>query len=86
MANMKPTSLSGKIIVVLMISTLSALLYREYTRLPPAQKQAAAVALSVGQPTNTKPTLSHTEYVIGPTEQYGSPAGSTEEAFAPQAF
>jgi hypothetical protein len=83
---MKLTSIATKIVLLVMISTLSGLLYAEYLRLPHGTSAPHLVSNQANEPINTAKYLSSAETVVGPTAMYGSPRSEIDEASQPQAF
>ncbi|MFT5534131.1 MAG: hypothetical protein ACI8WM_003256 [Burkholderiaceae bacterium] len=83
---MKLKSIATKIVLFVMISTLSGLLYREYLRLPPGINEPHLVSNPAKELINTTKRLLTTEKVMGPTAMYGSPRSGIDEASQPQGF
>ncbi|MFT5590349.1 MAG: hypothetical protein ACI9ZF_002534 [Bradyrhizobium sp.] len=83
---MKLTSIATKIVLLVMISTLSGLLYAEYLRLPHGITGSHPVSNQAKEMTDTTMSMSTAQQVEGPTAMYGSPRSGIEEASQPQAF
>ncbi|MBC7488690.1 MAG: hypothetical protein H7240_00285 [Glaciimonas sp.] len=85
---MKSSSVAMKMTLVAMITLLSALLCREYLRLPDSGSKPGASTHPV-EVTNVRPAASPSRASdISPTALYGSPSSGigADEASQPQAF
>ncbi len=85
---MHPTSLAMKVILVVMITSLSALLYRASARVPDSSSQPAHGAPHAEVNNAGQPVLPSGAKDIGPTALYGSPSNSkdSDDGLQPQAF